>query len=177
MPLPATDLLEYRVINSPLIHRFIQKFLCYSHNISKCVLPYSWYVRSDSWAWIPEKSMIGARRVSDLNSLLSTDKLHEHVRRIIMRSINRSKKLGTDLNSPFYRYIVKVLEENHAVSLQLNTSKSDVYIKLQILDNEEEVCSLTGKGHVVLPSFIFQKDYNGEEDKRPSSRGCEWLRL
>ena len=74
-----------------------------------------------------------------------------------------------------YRYIVKVTEDNHLVSLQLNTSKSDVYIKLQVLDHEEEVVSAVGKGHVVLPSFIFQRDSLAEEvEKRPSSRGCKW---
>lgn len=75
----------------------------------------------------------------------------------------------------FCRYVVKVYEDNHLVSLQLNTSKSDVYIKLQILDHEEELVSAVGKGHVVLSSFIFLKDFNPSEDteKRPSSRGCK----
>lgn len=73
-----------------------------------------------------------------------------------------------------YRYVVKVTEDNHLVSLQLNTSKPDVYIKLQVLDHEEELVSAVGKGHVVLPSVIFQKDFVAEEaDRRPSSRGCE----
>ena len=76
---------------------------------------------------------------------------------------------------------MKVYEDNHLVSLQLNTSKPDVYVKLQILDHEEEIVSAVGKGHVVLSSFIFLKDFNASEDveKRPSSRGCEsvaWYR-
>lgn len=74
------------------------------------------------------------------------------------------------------RYAVKVLDENHLVSLQINTSKPDVYIKLQILDHEEELVSAIGKGHVVLPSFIFLRDNNGDEsERRPSSRSCEYI--
>lgn len=71
------------------------------------------------------------------------------------------------------RYSVKVLEDNHLVSLQLSTSRPDVYIKIQVLDHEEELVSASGKGHVVLPSFIFLKDHTGadETEKRPGSRG------
>lgn len=73
-----------------------------------------------------------------------------------------------------YRYVAKVTEDHHLVSLQLNTSKPDVYIKLQVLDHDQELVSAIGKGHVVLPSVIFQKDFVAEEsEKRPSSRGCE----
>ncbi|XP_064627067.1 androglobin-like isoform X5 [Lineus longissimus] len=71
-----------------------------------------------------------------------------------------------------FRYSVKVLDD-HLASLQVTTSKSDVYVKLQVLDNEEEIASATGKGHVVIPSSIFCKDINLEEDKRSSSRASE----
>ena len=73
------------------------------------------------------------------------------------------------------RYTVKVTEE-HLASLQLSTSKSDVYVKLQVLDGEEELGSAVGKGHVVLPAITFQKDpgtEDGGEAKRSSSRACE----
>lgn len=39
--------------------------------------------------------------------------------------------------------------------MQAQTSKSDVFIKLQVLDNEEEIVSVTGKGHAVIPAFNF----------------------
>ena len=72
------------------------------------------------------------------------------------------------------RHTVKVTED-HVASIQITTSKSDVYVKLMVLDNEEEVTSSIGKGHVVLPAFIFQKDCTGEEEsKRSSSRACEY---
>jgi hypothetical protein len=71
----------------------------------------------------------------------------------------------------FYRHTVKVLED-HVASIQLNTSKTDVYIKLSVLDKDVEVASTTGKGHVVLPAFIFYRDYD-PNDPRPSSRSCE----
>ena len=70
------------------------------------------------------------------------------------------------------RYSVKVTED-HLASVQVNTSKLDVYIKLVILDNEIEVASTQGKGHAVIPSFIFLKDLDPNEEKRPSSRTCK----
>lgn len=39
--------------------------------------------------------------------------------------------------------------------MQVQTSKSDVFIKLQVLDNEEEILSVTGKGQAVIPAFNF----------------------
>lgn len=69
---------------------------------------------------------------------------------------------------------MKVLEDNHLVSLQLNTSKPDAYIKLQILDHEVEMASAVGKGHVVLPSYLLLRDNMpmDEMERRPSSRSC-----
>ncbi|XP_033740802.1 androglobin-like isoform X8 [Pecten maximus] len=73
-----------------------------------------------------------------------------------------------------FRYAVKVNEDHmppNVTSIQVNTSKQDVYIKLVVLDDEVEVASTTGKGHAVIPAFIFQKDIDlNSEDKRPSSR-------
>ena len=70
------------------------------------------------------------------------------------------------------RYTARA-SERHLVSLQVNTSKPDVYIKLQVLDNEQEVLSAVGKGHVVIPACIFQKDPDAAETKRAESRACE----
>ena len=84
--------------------------------------------------------------------------------------IEKEKKTRQHSNTIF-RYSVKVVED-HLVSLQLQTSKTDVYVKLSVLDNEEELISSVGKGHVVLPAFIFQKDA-GAEPGRAGSRACE----
>ncbi|NXL94436.1 ADGB protein, partial [Alectura lathami] len=53
-----------------------------------------------------------------------------------------------------FRYSVAVTA-SHIATVQLQTSKSDVFIKLQVLDNEEEIVSVIGKGHVVIPAFNF----------------------
>ncbi|XP_071598540.1 androglobin [Heliangelus exortis] len=53
-----------------------------------------------------------------------------------------------------FRYSVKVTMP-HVATVQVQTSKSDVFIKLQILDNNEEVVSVTGKGHALIPAFNF----------------------
>ncbi|NWW47883.1 ADGB protein, partial [Pedionomus torquatus] len=53
-----------------------------------------------------------------------------------------------------FRYLVKVTA-SHIATVQAQTSKSDVFIKLQVLDNEEEIVSVTGKGHAVIPAFNF----------------------
>lgn len=72
------------------------------------------------------------------------------------------------------RYTVKVTED-HLSTIQVNTSKLDVYIKLVILDNEVEVATTQGKGHAVIPSFLFLKDFDPNEEKRPSSRACTFI--
>ncbi|XP_052526834.1 androglobin isoform X1 [Tympanuchus pallidicinctus] len=53
-----------------------------------------------------------------------------------------------------FRYLVKVTT-SHIATVQVQTSKSDVFIKLQVLDNEEEIVNVTGKGHAVIPAFNF----------------------
>ncbi|TDH00464.1 hypothetical protein EPR50_G00188540 [Perca flavescens] len=40
-------------------------------------------------------------------------------------------------------------------TIQFQTSRSDVLIRLSILDQEKEVAGNTGKGHVVIPVFCF----------------------
>ncbi|KFQ25989.1 Androglobin, partial [Mesitornis unicolor] len=53
-----------------------------------------------------------------------------------------------------FRYAVKVTA-SHIATVQVQTSISDVFLKLQVLDNEEEIVSVTGKGHAVIPAFNF----------------------
>lgn len=53
-----------------------------------------------------------------------------------------------------YRYSIKVALP-HPVTVQVRTSKPDVFIKLQILENEEIVVSSTGKGHAIIPAINF----------------------
>ncbi|XP_062344986.1 androglobin [Cinclus cinclus] len=59
-------------------------------------------------------------------------------------------------NSEFllFRYFVKVTA-SHTATLQVQTSNSDVFIKLQVLDNEKEITSVIGKGNAVIPVFNF----------------------
>ena len=82
------------------------------------------------------------------------------------------------------RYKVAV-NEDRLTSLQLTTSKNDVYIKLTIYDNGAEVFSTTGKGIAVIPAFIFLKDRSGGDaemtattiQSRPGSKTCKTLSL
>jgi hypothetical protein len=76
------------------------------------------------------------------------------------------------------RYKVTV-NEDHMTTLQLNTSKSDVYIKFTIYDNGEEVLSVTGKGCALIPVFMFLKDRGDgtnpnevQTSSRPASKTC-----
>lgn len=55
------------------------------------------------------------------------------------------------------RYSVKLTEEQ-LTSIQISTSKADVYVQLMVLDHEEEMASAKGKGHAVIPAFTFLKD-------------------
>lgn len=43
----------------------------------------------------------------------------------------------------------------HPVTIQVRTSKPDVFIKLQILENEEVIVSSTGKGQAIIPAINF----------------------
>lgn len=61
-------------------------------------------------------------------------------------------------------------------TLQITTSKPDVYLKLAVYDNGDEIVSITGKGFAQIPAVIFQKDRTeggpGEpsRDSRPASK-------
>uniref|UniRef100_A0A803T3N7 Androglobin n=1 Tax=Anolis carolinensis TaxID=28377 RepID=A0A803T3N7_ANOCA len=61
-----------------------------------------------------------------------------------------------------FRYSVKVTMPLIA-TVQVQTSKPDTIIKLQVLDSEEEMVNSVGKGHVVIPAFHFISS------ERPSS--------
>ncbi|KAM3675806.1 LOW QUALITY PROTEIN: androglobin [Ammospiza maritima maritima] len=56
-----------------------------------------------------------------------------------------------------FRYFVKVTAP-HTATLQVQTSNSDVLIKLQVLDNEKEIKSVIGKGNAVIPVFNFRSN-------------------
>lgn len=70
------------------------------------------------------------------------------------------------------------VSEDHLTTLQINTSKSDVYIKFTIYDNGEEVLSVTGKGTALIPVFLFLKDREDgtvqeqPTSSRPASKTC-----
>lgn len=70
--------------------------------------------------------------------------------------------------------------EDHLTTLQLTTSKPDVYIKFSIYDNGEEVLSVSGKGTALIPVFLFMKDRgDGSSEQpstsRPASKTCKYL--
>jgi hypothetical protein len=69
------------------------------------------------------------------------------------------------------------VSEDHLSTIQVTTSKPDVYIKLSVYDEGEEVVSVTGKGVAQIPAVIFHKDrlegaeaLTGRRDSRPSSK-------
>lgn len=74
-------------------------------------------------------------------------------------------------NNIIMRYKVTVVDD-HLTTLQFTTSKPDVYIKLAIYDNGEEMLNVVGRGNISVPAFIFMKDRNLEPDvSRPGSKG------
>ncbi|XP_017568480.2 androglobin isoform X1 [Pygocentrus nattereri] len=64
------------------------------------------------------------------------------------------------------RHTVKV-SGDHVATVQFQTSKADVHIKLSILDHEKEVASKQGRGHVIIPVYCFSasKDSSGSADE------------
>ena len=68
------------------------------------------------------------------------------------------------MNVFLYRYSVKVALP-HPITIQVRTSKPDVFIKLQILENEEVIVSSTGKGQAIIPAINFlgnEKDLSSQ---------------
>lgn len=72
-----------------------------------------------------------------------------------------------------YRYSVKVALP-HPVTVQVRTSKPDVFIKLQILENEETIVCATGKGQAIIPAFNFLGNF---EKALSSQCKCGFLKL
>lgn len=56
-----------------------------------------------------------------------------------------------------FRYKVKVTEDIVS-SIQFKTSKEDVFVLFQVIDNGVEIYSCEGKGSVLLPAMLFYKD-------------------
>nr|AKU74645.1 androglobin [Callorhinchus milii] len=56
-----------------------------------------------------------------------------------------------------FRYQVKVMA-NHMVTIQTQTSKPEVYIKLLIFNKGQQVAAATGKGQAIIPAFKFCKN-------------------
>ncbi|XP_075123741.1 androglobin [Leptodactylus fuscus] len=54
------------------------------------------------------------------------------------------------------RYTIKA-SVDHVATIQVQPSKPDVFIKIQIL-NDEEVVSATGKGQALIPAFCFMSN-------------------
>lgn len=55
------------------------------------------------------------------------------------------------------------------ITIQVRTSKPDVFIKLQVLESEETMVSTLGKGQAIIPGFYFL----GSE--RALSSQCKYL--
>ena len=47
---------------------------------------------------------------------------------------------------------------------------SSLLLFAQILDNEVVVATANGRGHVVLPAFMFLRDHSDDEDEKFSHR-------
>ncbi|XP_028579446.2 androglobin isoform X1 [Podarcis muralis] len=69
-----------------------------------------------------------------------------------------------------FRYAVKVTTPLMA-TVQVQTSKPDVIIKVQVLDSEEEMVHSVGKGHAVVPAFYFISNERPLSSMSTSSKG------
>ena len=58
----------------------------------------------------------------------------------------------------------------HLASIHFHTSKSDVFMRLTIFDNDNEVVSVEGKGTVILPAILFMRTAANAVQSQPSSR-------
>ncbi|XP_026174868.1 androglobin isoform X2 [Mastacembelus armatus] len=69
------------------------------------------------------------------------------------------------------RYFVQVTTDVLG-TIQFETSKPDVLIRLSILDQEKEVIGKTGKGHVVIPVFCFLANKVPSCTEEKNQKGC-----
>ncbi|CAM2703017.1 unnamed protein product [Rotaria socialis] len=58
----------------------------------------------------------------------------------------------------------------HLASVQFTASKSDVLMRLTVLDNNEEIVSVEGKGCLVLPAILFMRTITKAVPSQSSSR-------
>lgn len=77
-------------------------------------------------------------------------------------------------NNIICRYCVQVTADL-LTTIQFETSKSDVLIRLSLLDHEKEVASYSGKGLIVIPVFFFfvnvdEKKQNQDKQDGPKQR-------
>ena len=80
--------------------------------------------------------------------------------------------MHVNLSVFLYRYSVKVALQ-HPVTIQVRTSKPDVFVKLQVLENEEIAVSSIGKGQALIPAFYFL----GNEKALSSQCKYDFLKL
>ncbi|XP_051867185.1 androglobin [Pristis pectinata] len=73
-----------------------------------------------------------------------------------------------------FRFQINV-NATHLTTIHVQTSKPDVYIKLQVLDQEKEVAEATGKGQVVIPSFMFYQSLGHSAFQRSSIKQPDTL--
>ncbi|XP_059842346.1 androglobin isoform X2 [Hypanus sabinus] len=68
-----------------------------------------------------------------------------------------------------FRFQINV-NATHITTVHVQTSKPDVYIKLQILDQEKEVAKATGKGQAVIPAFMFYQSVRHSAVQKSSGK-------
>ncbi|XP_078412758.1 androglobin-like [Cetorhinus maximus] len=71
-----------------------------------------------------------------------------------------------------FRFQINV-HATQLATLHIQTSKPDVYIKLQVLDQNKEVAKATGKGHAVIPSFLFISSTGRSSVTSPSRKSSD----
>ncbi|XP_072907569.1 androglobin [Hemitrygon akajei] len=68
-----------------------------------------------------------------------------------------------------FRFQINV-NATHLTTVHVQTSKPDVYVKLQILDQEKEVAKATGKGQAVIPAFMFYQNVRHSAVQKSSAK-------
>jgi hypothetical protein len=77
----------------------------------------------------------------------------------------RLSLIRINFNDYFLRYHVTLADDInqtgrnfHLASIHFNTSKSDVLIRLTVLDHDEEIIRVEGKGCIVVPAILFMRN-------------------
>uniref|UniRef100_A0AAV2KG87 Androglobin n=1 Tax=Knipowitschia caucasica TaxID=637954 RepID=A0AAV2KG87_KNICA len=138
-------------------------------NICNKVVPYVYRPNQLGYTFLAEAVSAEADSTWSMRLIGSNSSLPKPVNE---KSVNKfAQKDFTEYYVPnrhnvICRYVVEV-SSDVLCTIQFETSKADVMIRLSVLDQGKEVSSRTGTGHVLIPVFFFLANVEDKTQNKP----------